>query len=1368
VEVKPVKRDSAKLVKEFQWETCLMTKELEDDSELKAEDASDGMPELCSPSSSMPELCSPSSSDGMPELCSPSSSEFENDSELKAEDASDGMPELCSPSSSSCHTLSDTSDSSDDESAFPAGGKPTGKQSKWIVDSGATRHFCRDRRIMTNLRQCEVVGITVADGNRLTMDQCGDARVTLQNGTNVLVKDAMLAEAFTDNLLSVACLDNKGCTVQFGGGFCVIKDEMGSTLATGSLQAKQYLLDVAVVDDAAFPADARPEDSLLHTWHRRLGHINVGSLKKLRSGLATGMNFKHTGKEASFFCEPCVKGKSTRKPFPNRARPVTDQGTWHMDIVGPLPPSMGGSKYIHHYKHTHSGMVVVCMLKAKGDCCDAHERVVKWLRDRGKQMKVIRSDNAKEYLSKTFAAVNARHGIQHQRTAIYSPEQNGMAERSGRTIIEMARTLLHESGLATEFWAEAVNTAAYTLNRSPSGTRNMTPMEAFFQVKPDLSHMRVFGCDAHVHIPEPKREKSEAGKFASKSMKGLLLGYAEDSKCYRIWDPITRRVCESRDVTFNERRRAGTMVAQQEACHRPNFGHQASFDEIWAGVGRSSLVGTPPAKRVLNPNPSSVHHSDVAESGGSADHAPAGAGSIPAVSSILSSSVPEEVVDSTPTTVRCTFQPSSSAPGAEGSASAVPTSIFRESSSQHVRAQGVEHSNPNDGSLSSAKVVQSLKRRLPRAEVVGSDLATSIFLPGSDENRSSVDSSPFSGEVVQSSKRRLPRTEVAGSNPANSTFFLPSDEKTSSVRRSVRNRAPSARFIQNVAYSDQHRELDLDLSESEIEYSPNKSDVQAVQAAWVETCFDQALLSCDTEPRSFRRAMATEEAARWLEACEEEYLSLLKNKTWNLVQLPAGKRALYSKWVFKVKRLSDMSVERFKARLTAGGDRQTKGLDYDEVFAPVVRKESIRLLLALSASLSMKIHQMDVKTAFLNGKLNMEVYMRQPEGFIVNGQEDLVCKLNKALYGLKQAGRIWYQNLDAHLASMGFTRCVSDPCMYYRMSESGVRTIIAVYVDDLMIACTEEAELAQVKRHLSDKYEMTDLGELAWCLGMRVVQDPRSGTITLDQEEYLREVLKTYKMDECNPSDTPAQDGMVLSKAQSPTTAEGKADMKKFPYRSVVGSLLYAAMCTRPDITAAVSAVSRFLENPGHAHWIAVKKILRYIKGTVGLRLVYKGAAGGPELVGYCDSDWAGDVDGRRSTSGYVFFVAGGPVAWGSSLQPIVALSSTEAEYVAACSATRVACWLRSCLLELGCEQTKATVIFEDNNGCISLSKNSVHHSRTKHIQIRFHYTRDRFLAGEIVLTPIASADNTADVMTKALGRIKFVIHRNALVVRVK
>ena len=336
--------------------------------------------------------------------------------------------------------------------------------------------------------------------------------------------------------------------------------------------------------------------------------------------------------------------------------------------------------------------------------------------------------------------------------------------------------------------------------------------------------------------------------------------------------------------------------------------------------------------------------------------------------------------------------------------------------------------------------------------------------------------------------------------------------------------------------------------------------------------------------------------------------------------------------------------------------------------------------------------------------------------------------------------------------------------MYHRMND-GVRAIIAVYVDDLMIACSDEAQMRWVKNHLSSTYEMSDLGQLAWCLGMRVTQDLASRTITLDQQEYLQTVLKAYRMDDCNPSRTPAQAGVTLGKAQCPSTDEQRASMRRVPYRSAVGSLLYAAMCTRPDITSAVARVSRFLENPGQAHWTAVKMILRYVKGTVDRKLVYRGSAdANVTLVGYCDSDWAGDVDGRRSTSGYVFFLAKGPVAWGSHLQSIVSLSSTEAEYVAACSATKLACWLRSCLWELGCEQVEPTVIFEDNNGCISLSVNSAHHSRTKHIHVRFHYVRDRTAAGEIKLTVIHTEDNTADILTKALGHIKFAKHRDCLV----
>ena len=390
------------------------------------------------------------------------------------------------------------------------------------------------------------------------------------------------------------------------------------------------------------------------------------------------------------------------------------------------------------------------------------------------------------------------------------------------------------------------------------------------------------------------------------------------------------------------------------------------------------------------------------------------------------------------------------------------------------------------------------------------------------------------------------------------------------------------------------------------------------------------------EPTTMQEARSSDHAAEWKVATDSEYNSLIENKTWELVELPPGRKAVGCKWVFKLKHPGDGTVERFKARLVAKGYAQKCGIDYDETFSPVVRFSSIRFLLAFAVQNDLLIHQMDVETVFLNSKLDEEIYMQQPEGYVKPGEEHLVCKLEK------------------------------------------------------------------------------------------------------------------YRQTEAKPVSTPADLNVKLQKEDGfsrPVDATS--------YQSMVGSLLYAAIATRPDIAQAVGVVSKFCANPTQNHLTAAKRILRYLKATAYLGLSYKKCADG-NLIGYSDADWAGDIDDCHSTSGNVFSFACGAVSWLSKKQATVSLSTAEAEYVALSTATQEAIWLRRLLADVGEPPEGPTEIYEDNQGAVSMAKNPVGHARTKHIDIRYHFVREGVQDGAIALKYIATDEMIADILTKPLPKHRF------------
>ena len=502
------------------------------------------------------------------------------------------------------------------------------------------------------------------------------------------------------------------------------------------------------------------------------------------------------------------------------------------------------------------------------------------------------------------------------------------------------------------------------------------------------------------------------------------------------------------------------------------------------------------------------------------------------------------------------------------------------------------------------------------------------------------------------------------------------------------------------------------------------------------------------EPATVEEALVSPDKAKWLNAMEKEMDSLHANDVWNLVELPEDRKAVGSKWVFKLKVGADGSVERHKARLVAQGFSQKFGSDYDETFCPVVRLESLRTVIALAVQNGLKIHQVDVTTAFLNGELLEEVYMKQPKGFIVKGQEHLVCRLKRSIYGLKQSPRCWNYALDTKLKKMGFIPTASDPCIY--MSSEGEMFVIGVYVDDIVLAGKSDKRIEEVKKTLAKQFDIKDMGKLHYFLGMKVIQNEETGEVWIGQPAYTESLLQKFGMEKAKPVSTPVDTSVKLVKA---TEDEDCVDHSL--YQSAVGSLLYLSVGTRPDITYAVSNVAKFCAKPSKQHWTAVKRIMRYLQGTINFGLLFN-RCGSKKFVGFSDADWAGDLDDRKSTSGYLFQIGGGAVTWRSKKQTCVALSTAEAEYMALASAVQEAIWMRQLTDELGNGPTEATTIFEDNQSAICMAKNPQFHGRAKHIGIKYHFIREQVSSGTVKLEYCPTKEMIADMLTKGLHRDQF------------
>lgn len=511
------------------------------------------------------------------------------------------------------------------------------------------------------------------------------------------------------------------------------------------------------------------------------------------------------------------------------------------------------------------------------------------------------------------------------------------------------------------------------------------------------------------------------------------------------------------------------------------------------------------------------------------------------------------------------------------------------------------------------------------------------------------------------------------------------------------------------------------------------------------------------EPRSYNEAKSSASWSQWRDALDDKIKSLRLNETWRLQPRSSvtakGKHVLRGKWVYKVKRAADGSVQKYKTRWVVHGFEQVEGSDYAETFAAVVKPMSYKALFAIAAAMDYEIEQTDVKTAFLYGPVDEEAYVEQLTGY----EEDSgsVCLLEKALYGLKQSPRIWYDTLTRVLRSLGFEALNADLSVF---TCNGM--IIAIYVDDLLIAGPCKEDITDVKRALNGRCQMSDLGPCTHYLGIGIRRDRANGTLYLSQRAYIEKLLKDLDLWDAKTAATPLDNGKLSDAPQGYQTA----DALKAKYRRSVGLLMYAMLGTRPDIAYAVSVVSRFSANPTAEHCGAVQRILRYLRGTIDLELAFTGSIS--PLVGYSDADWAGDVGTRRSTSGYVSSIGTGPISWSPKCQSTVSLSTCEAEYIGQTQATKETVWLRNLLAELADmdeREIPTTVIYGDNQGAIALAKNPKFHGRSKHIDIQHHYVREKVNDGTVGLEYIETSKQIADGLTKPLSKVPFLRFRKAL-----
>jgi len=502
-----------------------------------------------------------------------------------------------------------------------------------------------------------------------------------------------------------------------------------------------------------------------------------------------------------------------------------------------------------------------------------------------------------------------------------------------------------------------------------------------------------------------------------------------------------------------------------------------------------------------------------------------------------------------------------------------------------------------------------------------------------------------------------------------------------------------------------------------------------------------AAVTAGKEPKNFKEAVKD---SGWRAAMANEIRALEENETWVLQKLPPGKKALGSKWVYKIKYHSDGSIERLKARLVIFGHHQREGIDYDETFAPVAKMVTVRTFLAVAAIKKWEVHQMDVHNAFLHGDLVEEVYMKVPPGF-TNTDPNLVCRLKKSLYGLKQAPRCWFAKLATALKRYGFVQSYSDYSLF-TLHRGEIHLYVLAYVDDLIIAGNDISAMKIFKAYLSACFHMKDLGVLKYFLGLEVARNPEG--FYLCQRKYALEIIEDAGLLGAKPADFPMEQHHKLA------LASGTPLVDPEPYRRLIGRLIYLSV-TRPDLAYSVHILSQFMQQPREEHWEAALRVIRYLKKHPGQGILLRSDSK-LNLEGWCDSDWAGCPLTRRSLTGWVVLLGLSPVSWKTKKQSTVSRSSAEAEYRSMAATTCELKWLKQLLGDLGVSHSTGMRLYCDSQSALHIAQNPVFHERTKHIEADCHFVRNAVTAGIICPSYVPTTVQLADIFTKALGKTQF------------
>ena len=1218
----------------------------------------------------------------------------------------------------------------------------TYKSVELIVDSGTTKTLVNDKDLITNEKILNIPKpISTAEaGAKIYATSTGNMELNSKDNKVIVLTGVHLVPELNAPLLSVREMAKNGFTTTIGPNDAFISDETGDRLATLQDKNGLYVLEAQVPGTSANIATdiitevKATEDDHTHAHPREVveeEEIEIDesqplcvSCKKYHdifvhfpnrvirrtSTMVTGMpDLTRVISDIKSLCPGCMKGKMKRRPFVR----ATDKDRMeygpgekaHIDLRGPYRvPALGTkSKYSLAIIDENTSYGFNYQLKKK----DHAKREIKdWItqheRQTGKKLKVVMIDKGGEL--KALEPYLKSLGIQVEDALAYQHEQNGLVEKFNRDVMEGALSMIYGSNAPISLWGAAANHFVHVRNLTPQKGKNITRYEAYHGIRPDVRHLHPFFAPAWIQVPIQRRQRSvkykAKGKLSEKSSDGMVHFVGVRKGGALFYDPKENKIVE-----------AATSRFEKTPDYIP-IGEKKSLEEFTE----------PEKKHQQRKNPRIDYKNSF-------EH--------------LESEDDDE-----------------EEPTLYDNDEELPPELETESNKEPTDSDNDEDSSMNDSPLRPAAQLKKTTKE--------NDAEEQIF----DVPISKIDLSEGKHHIIgDTNAPRLTRSSVPKEHPQapkKVRVNVRPKEKTI-IPLSERMQMDSSRGYNSVPLLDDEKMPesmqggDEELEDLHSFMSTERDDAEGkIHAAFDKIQAYFTTLTLPDIPKSLKAAMKSENWPQWKKAIEIEMNAHEINGTWELVDLPKGKHVIGSKMIFDLK-LEDgkLSTARypFKARYVARGDQQGAEIDFKDRFAPTAKANSNRILFTLAAIYDWEVRSFDVSTAYLHGEQKHEVYMKPLSGLLAPG-DNRVCKLLKGLYGTVDGGKRWYIKLKNYLKGLGFDVLVSDNSVYIRGKGKDIM-IISVSTDDCLVFGPDLKQILAFEEEFNKMFKTTSQGSVRHHLGIEITRDRKNRKFYFHQRVYIEEMLKKFEMENCKPASTPLPADIYSQLEKEEKFNDNSAS---FPYLELLGSLLYLAIQTRPDISAAVGIMGQYSSHPKPVHWYYLKRILAYIKGTKDKVFRIGGNSKNPfELIGYADSDWAGNPQDSKSRSGLIFFINDSTVSSGSFKQSTVALSSTEAERNAAHEAAKEGCSIRKFLEEIAFPQRNATKIFGDNTGCVAQIYNDVQSKKSKHMMLKYNFAKEKVESNELKWEHIRTTEMIADIFTKALPRDSFEKFRDAI-----